>query len=1250
MNEFVISFSGDSVTAPLSKLNVIKTRKYTWWSFFFIAILRQFTYFSNQFFLVITILQLFPSFQVGLAFTYYLPLIFIVCVSVLRELFDEINRGKRDKAANSVKYHVLNAREFVLKRSSDIQVGDLILLNPGQRVPADIIPIHSTGQLYIRTDNIDGETDLKARSAMLGHHPLDGPDYPSELRTLLDGSLLTYEPPSKNLYAFLGKFESKIHPSRASIQAFESRSVTIPLSITNTIWGNCSLSRGSCLGVVIYTGRDSRSSIRPQKLKPKTGRTDIEINLYVKMMFIVTLLLAFLCTIASTNGTVVTYVRWCIMMSNIIPFSLKVSQDFGKFFMAGSISNDPDIKGISVRSTDLSEQLGRISHVFSDKTGTITKNEMSLHEIVVSLGTEMNSDAKETVLYGLLTCHSVEPHVDEPVEQIQEGRVSVLRRGERQKRQSVSTQNLKEQKRQVEKFEPPTHLGAALYTVPTGEGTEGRHTQPRCIGASPDEVAIVSYFCQYGYFIRERTSELICLTTPTGTETFRILHIFPFSSETKRMSVIVQHERTQEVYLYVKGADSVISKISESCGWMQPTVDSLAMMGRRTLVYSYKKLSGAQRQRFQDDLEAAYLDIKERDLRLAELEEMLVKDLEVICVTGIEDQLQDNAEETIVALKRAGINFWLLTGDKVTTCICIAQSCGLLPTNAIMQHAAREGATSTVMSTSASVQFITPTDTSLGIPIENIHMNLSVDMGLDLRLATGLDTSPALKGSAKGRLSKRQDPTFFRPRRLYGTNLYFLTEDMSYDALIRQLYELDKLKDQGSSIALIVDGVSLEQLIGNHPADYFYDYDLHPLTNTLERLNICVRLWRRFVRFVYLYFTGRPRTGKGSLNGKGGDLRELFASATCNIETVLCCRCTPFQKALISELISTYTGRESLGIGDGANDVLLLQSCSVGIGILGKEGRQAAAASEYAIEEFQGLRKLLFWHGRNSYTGCALMCQFLMQRGIAISLIQIWFSLTYYLVTLVLYTGVLMLGYATFFTMFPPFNYFINEEIDYKLIMAYPEVYRYTAKGRLMNLKTFAVWLIAGVVISFLIFLMATSFLPGNVQFDVLVLITFNALLLNQLLIILYMTHRWSVLLILFVLGSYLSFYLVLTIYPDVYSRAYLYSWDFTWRSVSTAACATLPVYLGYQVIRHAIPPPIIRKLRKMREPGRCRCKCDAPGCRTTCVHTRSSTGMYYFNMPEHVIRKMLCNRKSKTATPPSRPSPSGSKALFDAS
>lgn len=80
-----------------------------------------------------------------------------------------------------------------------------------------------------------------------------------------------------------------------------------------------------------------------------------------------------------------------------------------------------------------------------------------------------------------------------------------------------------------------------------------------------------------------------------------------------------------------------------------------------------------------------------------------------------------------------------------------------------------------------------------------------------------------------------------------------------------------------------------------------------------------------------------------------------------------CCRCSPDQKALICKLISNYTQEETAGVGDGANDVSLLQAASVGFGIFGKEGVQAAMASDFAIGGFSDLQQLLFWHGRNAY-------------------------------------------------------------------------------------------------------------------------------------------------------------------------------------------------------------------------------------------------------------------------------------------
>lgn len=88
--------------------NVVKTQKYTWLSFLPLSLLQQFTLFSNQYFLAISITQIFPALKVGLAFTYYLPLVLVVLVSVVKEFLDDYGRWKRDKEINGQQYELLS--------------------------------------------------------------------------------------------------------------------------------------------------------------------------------------------------------------------------------------------------------------------------------------------------------------------------------------------------------------------------------------------------------------------------------------------------------------------------------------------------------------------------------------------------------------------------------------------------------------------------------------------------------------------------------------------------------------------------------------------------------------------------------------------------------------------------------------------------------------------------------------------------------------------------------------------------------------------------------------------------------------------------------------------------------------------------------------------------------------------------------------------------------------------------------------
>lgn len=97
----------------------------------------------------------------------------------------------------------------------------------------------------------------------------------------------------------------------------------------------------------------------------------------------------------------------------------------------------------------------------------------------------------------------------------------------------------------------------------------------------------------------------------------------------------------------------------------------------------------------------------------------------------------------------------------------------------------------------------------------------------------------------------------------------------------------------------------------------------------------------------------------------------------------------------------------------------MIQISSIGVGIVGKEGNHAALASDVSILEFKYVKNLILWHGRNSYKRAASLSQFVIHRGLIISILQMAFSIIFYNVAIPIYNGMLMLGYATFYTSLP---------------------------------------------------------------------------------------------------------------------------------------------------------------------------------------------------------------------------------------
>ena len=218
--------------------------------------------------------------------------------------------------------------------------------------------------------------------------------------------------------------------------------------------------------------------------------------------------------------------------------------------------------------------------------------------------------------------------------------------------------------------------------------------------SSPDEVAIVKWTESVGLTLVFRDRTRMTLQAPEGTSMeFEILDIFPFTSESKRMGIVLREVATGEITFLQKGADVVMAKIVQRNDWLEEECANMAREGLRTLVIGKKRLSQQTYNTFKERHHAASIQLQNRNEAMAEVvAEFLEHDLELLGLTGVEDKLQDDVKLTIELLRNAGIKIWMLTGDKIETATCIAISTKLVARNQyIHQVAKRESSILTVL-------------------------------------------------------------------------------------------------------------------------------------------------------------------------------------------------------------------------------------------------------------------------------------------------------------------------------------------------------------------------------------------------------------------------------------------------------------------------------------------------------------------------------------------------------------------------
>ncbi len=241
------------------------------------------------------------------------------------------------------------------------------------------------GTCFIRTDQLDGETDWKLRIAAPLTQSLE------DISVLISEASATAkihaEPPSLSIHEFNGVISWKQDE---------------PLTVENVLWSGTVLATGEAVCCVLYTGSDTRMVMNTSKPRSKVGLLDIEINTLTKLLFVALVLLSIvMLVLKGFRGPWYRYlVRFFLLFSYMIPISLRVNLDMGKTVYAWFIQRDKTIPGTVVRTSTIPEELGRIGYLLSDKTGTLTQNLMIFKRI--HLGTVSYTNENQTDISNLL--------------------------------------------------------------------------------------------------------------------------------------------------------------------------------------------------------------------------------------------------------------------------------------------------------------------------------------------------------------------------------------------------------------------------------------------------------------------------------------------------------------------------------------------------------------------------------------------------------------------------------------------------------------------------------------------------------------------------------------------------------------------------------------------------------------------------------------------------------------------------------
>ena len=984
--------------------NSISTSKYTFFNALPKILFEQFSKIANIYFLIIAFFQIFKEISNSNGKPVILfPLFIVVSVNGLKDFFEDWKRKKSDDQENNKNTFIYNYKKksFIKKRWKDILIGDIIKVKENEYFPADCIILNTSEEsncCYIETKSIDGETNLKFKKSNKNILEIIKSSKNKEDLILLDKSIIQCQPPNEYIYEFNGKF---IHSNNKGKEIF--------LDIDNFILRGCSLKQTSFIyAAVIYVGHDTKIMRNSCSAKEKVSKIEHIMNNQIIIVFIVQIIIAvissfigniqllidkaklgYIFPIISNNDDknyknllqkfsskneynnqvdlkvsplnfIITIGTWIILINNIVPISLLMTLEMVKYLQGVFISWDYHMYDLvnhqkpKIQTSTLNEELGQVKFIFSDKTGTLTKNYMEYKAMSINgkiygikeKHEKKKNEKKDNKKKNLSDNYGVITNFNFHCKKFNEDYIN----------------NCNSEDIQYQKIHLFLLCLALCHSVITDQNTLPDISYK---SSSPDEAAMINCARYFGIifegrdvydniFIMEKNKD----KDEYEKKTYKLLNSLDYSSERKRMAVIVRSP-DNKIYLFAKGADSAIGeRVTQNKELLEVTGDHLiqfAKHGLRTLMIAYRQLTEEEYNIFDNEFKLAMNNPEEKDKLLKDAYALVEKDYFLLGATAIEDKLQDNISDVLYSFIEAGIKIWVLTGDKMDTAKSIAYSCKLLDHSFII------------------FQF------------DTFNINNKEEACLKIR---------------------ENFKNFFK--------IYFEENENQND----------------NKYGLIISLNELNIILGNE------------------------------------------------------EMENIFYSLAIKCNTVLCCRVSPKQKAQMVNLVKHRQPEvTTLAIGDGANDVNMITTANIGIGIMGVEGLQAARASDYCISEFQFLKRLLFVHGRESYRKNSYIVCYNFYKNFLFVLPQFWFGFINYFSGQYIYDPWIYQCFNIFFASFPIIWFGIyDKEVSYDILISDSRYYTQGIINKLFHNKRFWKWVLYGIIQALFVYIF--SFITCDVASD----------------------------------------------------------------------------------------------------------------------------------------------------------------------